>query len=54
MRPKDLHVRGWAIAVPMKGRIRHSWGVILGEECKEEMREGRGKTVRAASNETER
>lgn len=41
------------LAVPTKGRIWHSWGVILGEECEEEMREGRGKRERAASNETE-
>lgn len=29
--------------MPTKGRIWHSWGVILGEECEEEMRESRGK-----------
>lgn len=42
-------------AVPTKGRIWHSWGggVILGEECEEEMRESRGKRERAASNKTE-
>lgn len=41
------------LAVPTKGRVWHSWGIILGEECEEETGEGRGKRERTASNDAE-
>lgn len=42
------------LAMHTKRRIWHSWGVIWGEEHKEERREGSGKRKRAGSNAAER